>query len=86
MFDIYIKVLLTEGATAQSSVDFIASEMVVIFPPMSQLEKVAIQIVDDDVMEQTETFLVVLKPVRPGVLVARMRAEISIVDDDWPGV
>ncbi|XP_022100093.1 uncharacterized protein LOC110984335 isoform X2 [Acanthaster planci] len=75
-------VVFTVGDTAQSSVDFIAMETVVIFPPQATEQTFEIEIIDDDLVEETESFQVRLGAVSQGMLGNPERAEIMIVDDD----
>ncbi|XP_038065622.1 ephrin type-A receptor 1-like [Patiria miniata] len=75
-------VVLTQGATAESSLDFIPMEGVVIFPPQSVLQTLEIEIIDDVEVEDVEWFYVTLGSVSQGMLGTPDRTEIMIIDDD----
>jgi hypothetical protein len=77
----------TGAGTATSPADFTAqSEVTVSFAPGDTTETVAVEIVDDTTVEQTEQFAVSIADPAGGATIGDATGDVTITDDDRPTV
>lgn len=77
----------TEDGSAESPADYLAVDGILKFGAGQEIAEIEVPIVDDDLPEADESFFVCLKAPSPeSAKVLQERVEVTIIDDDMPGI
>ena len=72
----------TADGTAESGLDYTKTTGQVTIPPLADKLTFTVPLIDDSVLEETETFILVLSSSSHGMLGTKYTATVSITDDD----